>query len=170
MVVEAARKYIGYLEHLDDNLIGVFRANYGKGGHTIFAHFIAQSYRWRVYSGMPWCAVFVHSVFLEALGKQKAREILGKPHPGTRVLYRRLRRRGKLTYKPEVGDVIFLTNGSGNVDHCGIVIGIEGEDVITIEGNTTDPSGVFEKHEGGAVARRVRKLTDSAIVCYGGVG
>jgi hypothetical protein len=167
MVVKTAQKYIGYLEHLDNDLLGLFTANTGKGGCTIFAYLVNRAYRWRNFSGLPWCATFVHSVFIEALGKEKARKLLGKPHPGTRVLYRRFKRNGKLTNTPKPGDIAFLTNGR-RIDHCGIVVCIEEGRVVTIEGNTIDPSGVFQKHEGGAVAQRVRKLTDHAIVCYGG--
>jgi hypothetical protein len=169
VVVKTAQRYIGYLEHLDNDLLGVFTANPGKGGCTIFAYLVSRAYRWRNFSGLSWCATFVYAVFIEALGKQQARKLLGKPHPGTRVLYRRFKRKGKLTDKPKVGDIIFLTNGSGKVDHCGIVVGVDGAEVITIEGNTVDPSGVFEKHEGGAVAQRVRELTDPKIICYGEV-
>jgi len=169
MIVKTAQKYIGYLEHLDNDLLGVFTANSGKGGCTIFAYLINKSYRWRNFSGLPWCATFVHAVFIEALSKEKARKMLGKPHPGTRVLYRRLKRKDRLTDTPKEGDLIFLTNGSGRVDHCGIVVYLERDMVITVEGNTVDPSGVFEKHEGGAVAQRVRELTDPKIICYGEV-
>ena len=169
MVVKTAQKYIGYLEHLDNDLLGVFTANPGKGGCTIFAYLINRAYRWRNFSGVPWCATFVHSVFIEALGKKEAKKLLGKPYPGTRVLYRRFKRKGKLTDQPKAGDIIFLTNGGGVVDHCGIVVEVDGDRVITIEGNTTDTTGVFEEHEGGAVAQRVRELTDPAIVCYGEV-
>jgi len=169
MVVKTAEKYIGYLEHLTNDMLGVYTANTGKGGCTIFAYLINQAYKRRNFSGLPWCVTFVHAVFIEALGKKQARKILGKPHPGSRVLMRRFKRKRRLTDKPKTGDVIFLTNGDGRISHCGIVSCVEGEEIITIEGNTVDPSGVFEKHEGGAVAQRVRKLTDPAIVCYGEV-
>lgn len=167
MVVKTAQKYIGYLEHLSSDLLGVFTANVGKGGCTIFAQIIGCNYRHRNFFGIPWCATFVHAMFIEALGKERARELLGKPHPGSRVLYRRLKRKGKITNAPKAGNIIFCTNGD-RIDHCGIVVCVEEDRVITVEGNTTDPSGVFEKHEGGAVAQRVRLLTDPAIVCYGG--
>lgn len=167
MVVKTAQKYIGYLEHLTNDMLGVFMANTGKGGCTIFAYLINRAYKRRNFSGLPWCATFVYAVFIEALGKEEARKLLGKPHPGSRVLLRRFKRR--LTDKPKAGDIIFLTNGDGRVNHCGIVVCVEGEEIITIEGNTTDPTGVFEEHEGGAVAQRVRKLTDPKIICYGGV-
>ena len=98
------------------------------------------------------------------------RKLLGKPRPGSRVLMRRFKRRGRLTDTPKVGDIIFLTNGDGLVSHCGIVVCVEDDTVTTVEGNTIDPTGgVFKRHEGGAVAQRVRKLTDPAIICYGGV-
>ena len=119
--------------------------------------------------GLPWCAAFVHAVYIEALGKEKARKLLGKPHPGSRVLMRRFKRRGRLTDTPKVGDIIFLTNGDGLVSHCGIVVCVEDDTVTTVEGNTIDPTGGVKRHEGGAVAQRVRKLTDPAIICYEGV-
>ena len=138
----------------------------GKGGFTIFAQIIGVNYRWRNFMGLPWCATFLHAVFIEALGKKEARELLGKPHPGTRVLWRRMKRKNRLTDEPSAGCVVFLTNDR-KVDHCGIVISVNNDTITTVEGNTTDLSGVFEKHEGGAVAQRVRKLTDPAIICYG---
>ena len=168
-VIQTAQKYIGYLEHSSEELLGVFNANVGRGGYTIFAYFISKYYRWRNFYGVPWCALFVHSVFIEAFGKARAKQLLGKPHPGSRVLYRRLKRKGQITDIPSEGCIAFLTNGT-RIDHCGIVVCVEDGDVITVEGNTTDPTGIFEEREGGAVAQRVRKLTDPALVCYGKVG
>lgn len=169
MVAKQAQKWVGYLEHQDHDLIGVYTANPGKGGYTIFSDIIRRHYPRRDFQGLPWCAAFVHAVYIEALGKEKARKLLGKPHPGSRVLMRRFKRRGRLTDTPKAGDIIFLTNGDGLVSHCGIVVCVEDDAVITVEGNTIDPTGVFKRHEGGAVAQRVRKLTDPAIICYGGV-
>ena len=166
----AARKYIGYLEHQSNDLLGIFTKNVGKGGCTIFAAMIQKHYRFRNFSGLPWCATFAHAVCIEAVGKKKARELLGKPHPGTRVLARRMRRKGRLMavdYIPQPGDLIFLHNGDGRISHCGIVDRLEGDTVISIEGNTVDPSGTFPAEKGGAVAVRTRKKTHPAIVAYG---
>ena len=168
MVVEIAKHYVGYLEHTTDDMIGVFRANVGKGGCTLFAWIISMHYRWRNFMGVSWCATFVHAVFIEALGKEQARKLLGKPHPGTRVLMRRLKRKGKLSDTPKEGCIVFLAN-KDKVDHVGIVVGVEEGRIITVEGNTTDPSGIFAEHEGGAVAQRVRKIDDPKIICYGEV-
>ena len=70
-------------------------------------------------------------------------------------------------YIPAPGDLIFLHNGDGRISHCGIVEKVEDETVTSIEGNTGDPTGRFEPHRGGAVAVRIRELTDPAIVAYG---
>ena len=165
-----ARGYVGYLEHADADLLGVYNANVGKGGYTIFSEIIRKHYRLRNFQGLPWCAVFVFAVYLEALGKE-AEKLLGKPHPGTKVLARRFRRKKRLRgkeYRPKKGDIIFLSNFQNEeIGHVGIVTGTDEKMVYSIEGNTIDPSGVFEKADGGAVALRGRVFDDPAIVCYG---
>jgi hypothetical protein len=168
-MIHAAKKWIGYLEHQTNDLLGVYTANIGKGGYTIFAEIVKSYYRWREFSGLPWCAIFVHAVCLETLGKDKARSLLGKPHAGTRTLARRIERKGMIRnkdYIPKANDLVFLHNGDGKISHVGIVEGVDDDILISIEGNTVDPSGHFPKDYGGAVAQRRRKLTDDAIVCY----
>lgn len=165
-----AKKWVGYLEHQSEALLGVYDANVGKGGCTVFALIIRRHYRWRNCMGLPWCAAFVHAVGIEALGKESARSLLGKPHPGTRVLARRMKRKKRLMgreYRPHPGDLIFLHNGDGRISHCGIVERVEGDTVVSVEGNTVDPTGTFPKDRGGAVAVRRRRLTDASIVSYG---
>lgn len=170
MVIETAKKWIGYLEHDHDGLLFVYQANAGKGGYTVFARIIAEHYRWRNFQRLPWCAVFVHAVFLMALGKKEARALLGKPHPGTRVLARRMKQKGRWRnkdYTPKPGDIIFCSNTQDAlIGHCGIVIDVTDDIVVTIEGNTVDPSGTFGKDQGGAVAQRERSKDDPAIVGY----
>jgi hypothetical protein len=171
MVTECALKYVGYLEHATPELLGIFTANIGKGGCTIFAESINRLYRWRNFQGLPWCAVFVHAVYTEALGAHRAAKLLGKPHPGTHVLARRMKRRRlwrDKSHTPKAGDIIFLTNcGNDFIGHVGIVVGVSGDAVQSVEGNTVDPSGTFEEKQGGAVALRERKADDPAIVGYG---
>jgi hypothetical protein len=168
--VEIARGYVGYLEHATEELLGVFTANPGKGGYTVFSEIVRKHYRRRNFQGLPWCAVFVFAVFLEAMGKD-AETLLGKPHPGTKVLARRFRRKKRLrdrSYRPKAGDIIFLSNFQNQViGHVGIVTGTDEKMVYSIEGNTIDPSGVFKREDGGAVAIRGREYNDPAIVCYG---
>lgn len=171
-VVAEATRWIGYLEHKDMHLIGLYRENAGKGGYTAFAELVRQQCR-RNLQGVPWCAVFVHWCFVSVYGRNGAKSLLGRPHAGTRVLARRMRRKGwwrDATYTPEVGDIIFLANNGERIDHCGIVTEIDAETVTSIDGNTVDPSGVFTEEEGGAVALRKRQLNDPRIIGYGRIG
>lgn len=167
-VVEEARRWLGYLEHRDGRLLGVYTANPGKGGYTIFAGMSGLP------QGLPWCVTFLHGVYIEALGRESARRLLGRPHPGTRKLARLLKRRGQWRgrdYRPAPGDLIFLSPaGDGRIGHCGIVEAAEENTVTSIDGNTVDPGGRFPPEEGGAVARRVRALDDHRIVGYGALG
>lgn len=171
-MIKEARKWIGYLEHKNNEQLNLYTVNAGKGGCTIFSLIICRHYRWLNFSGLPWCAVFVHAICIGALGKEKARKLLGIPHAGTKKLARRMKRKGFLEdseYIPSEGDLIFLHNGDGTISHCGIVENVEEDVVTTIEGNTVDPTGYFEESQGGAVSRRRRKLTDSSIVCYANI-
>jgi len=149
-------EWLGYLEHATPELLGVYTANPGKGGYTIFGELTGMQ-------GMPWCTTFVFAV-------HPAKERLGKPCPGVVTLARRMILRGrwrKRGYTPRYGDLIFLRNGpSGLIEHCGIVEDADGEYVASIDGNTVDPSGVFRPEQGGAVARRVRRRDDPKIVGY----
>lgn len=154
--------WIGYLEHEDPRQLGVFDANVGKGGCTIFAQMVYE--RWGVnFLGWPWCTTFVFAVHPEA-------EKLGPPCLGARTLARRMLLTGRWRgrhYVPKPGDLIFCRNHWWErIGHVGIVIEADGETVTSIDGNTVDPSGVFDRLDGGAVARRVRRRDDPKIVGY----
>lgn len=171
-VVAEAAKWIGYLEHKDLKFIGLFKVNAGKGGYTAFAELIRLKCR-RNFQGVPWCAIFVHSCFVNVYGRKGAKALLGRPHAGTRVLARRMRKKGwwrDADYTPVPGDIIFLANDGVTIDHCGIVTDADLETVTSVDGNTVDPSGFFTKEEGGAVALRIRQINDPRIIGYGQIG
>ena len=157
--------WLGYLEHATPCLLGVFDANVGKGGCTIFAQMIWDAQRVNL-MGLPWCATFVHAVINRP-------DILGRAHPGCRVLQRRMKRKGLWRgreYRPRPGDIIFCSNKrTRRVDHVSIVARTDGDTVVSVDGNTVDPSGTFEPSQGGAVALRTRKRNDPVIVGYGAI-
>lgn len=158
--------WIGYLEHANPEKLGVFEANPGKGGWTIFAEIIRQ--RGGPYlQQLPWCVTFIHAMI-------DREDLIGRAHPGCRVLQRRMKRQGywrNRDYIPVPGDLIFCSNTrTRRVDHCGIVEEVRGKQIISIDGNTVDPSGVFAPQDGGAVARRIRDADDPIIVGYGAIG
>ena len=164
-----ALKWVGYLEHLTEDNLWAPTENVGKGGCTIFASIVRHYYPWRNYMRLPWCTTFVYAVFLDAYGKVQACHLLGKPHPGVRVLARRLKRHHAIRdtdYRPQCGDLIFLTNDGRRIGHVGIVVDTTDTEVVSVEGNTVDPSGVFLPKDGGAVAIWHRSFADQKIVCY----
>lgn len=159
--------YIGYLEHASPALLGLPTENAGKGGYTIFAQMLG------CFQGMPWCAVFVHAMYREQFGREQAERMLGKPQAGVRQLARRMKLSGRWRgrdYTPKPWDIVFCSDRSDHrLTHCGIVERLEDRTVISIEGNTVDPSGVFQPEQGGAVARRCRETDDVRIIGYAAI-
>jgi len=170
MKIQDIEHWVGYLEHQTPDQLFAFRENVGKGFCTVFALMvqIAQGINLQE---LPWCATFVHAVINRP-------DILGKAHPGTRVLARRMKRkrlwRGR-DYVPEPGDLIFCTNQPytrRRINHVGVVGTVSEADgtIQSIDGNTHDPSGTFAWEDGGAVARRTRDKDDPHIIGYGATG
>ena len=115
--------------------------------------------------GLPWCATFVHAMVARP-------DLLGRAHPGTRVLVRRMKRKGfwrDPSYKPKQGDLIFLANHK-RIDHCAIVESADETTVTSIDGNTHDLTGKFKWDEGGAVQRITRDRNDIRIRGYAEIG
>lgn len=164
--MNAPEEWLGYLEHRTPELLGLYTANAGKGGYTIFATLLALS-QGRNLQGLPWCVTFVHAAYNRP-------DILGKAHPGSRVLRRRMKRKGLWRgrdYIPQRYDIIFCSNrATSRTDHVGIVTGYADGVVHSIDGNTVDPSGVFRPEQGGAVAHRERRHDDPKIVGYAAIG
>ena len=110
-------------------------------------------------NGLAWCGSFcnwvlaqagvkVHSVVGTAVGAHKFKEI------------------ARWHTKPELGDLAFMDfphDGVDRISHVGIVVGIDGSTITTIEGNT---SGTGDQRNGGMVM--VKQRTDGKeIVGYG---
>ena len=140
-----------------------FTRNAGKGNYTIFAEIIRQKQGIDL-QGFPWCATFVHAVVDKP-------ELLGRAHPGTHVLARRMKRKGlwrTASYDPQEGDLVFFAY-KGNIYHVGIVQDTDDDSISVLSGNTVDPTGVFGPNEGGAVAVRVYDREDDRIEGYGAI-
>ena len=169
MIVTEAKRWVGYMEHADGELLGVYRANTGPGNCTVFARMLLRR-TGANFMGLPWCVTFVFSIFAEALGANKPRRPLGRPPPSATQLAGRMKRRGRwrgLGYTPRRNDLIFLSPRSdGRIGHVGIVAETKDGYVLSIDGNTVDPTGCFPEDYGGAVDYRARKLDDARILGY----
>ena len=128
--IEIAKTEIGYVE-TPDNI-------------TKFGEFTKAN-------GLPWCGSFcnwvlaqagvkVHSVVSTAVGAHKFKEI------------------ARWSDVPALGDLAFMDfphDGVDRISHIGIVVGIDGKTVTTIEGNT---SGTGDQRNGGMVMIKERFL------------
>lgn len=156
----------GYLEHRSPFDLQDFTANTGKGNCTIFAEMVYQR-TGKYLQFLPWCVTFIFAVY------EHPRR-LGKPCAGVSTLRRRMVLRGKwrgIKYRAKRNDLIFCRNlPGGAIDHVGIVLWADDQHVVSIDGNTVDPTGVFEPSDGGAVAIRKRSLSDWHIAGYAKLG
>lgn len=107
----------------------------------------------------PWCDVFVDVGFIECFGLDAACAMTYQPTGAGSALCRQsaqyYKDAGAWFTRPEIGDQIFFYV-SGEINHTGIVVGVDGGSVITVEGNSSDQ-----------VAERVYSIGDSRIAGYG---
>ena len=110
-------------------------------------------------NGLPWCGSFcnwvlaqagvkIHSVVSTAIGAHKFKEI------------------SRWHQEPEIGDLAFMDfphDGVDRISHVGIVVGIDGKSIVTIEGNT---SGNGDQRNGGMVMAKTRTI-GKEIVGFG---
>ena len=147
-VIEVAKAELGYLEKRSNSQLDDKTAN---AGDRNFVKYWSVKPEW---NGAYWCAAFICWVFTEALGKQRAKELL-KHYPY--VYCPTLAGLFTKYSTPQVGDiVIFWKNGA--YAHTGLVIAVSGNTFTTIEGNTSGASSVVPN--GGGVCQKTYNLKD----------
>lgn len=96
---------------------------------------------WGSKQNQPWCGEFVLWVFYKCFGADKALEMLCSTKPSSIPLCSAgadyFKRAGRWHDKPELGDVVFYIY-DGGINHTGIVVGVSGEVIATVEGNSHD--------------------------------
>jgi len=152
-LVDQARKYVGIKEignnsgfRLVDSLQNGFEGMMRKIG-------------WK--QGYAWCAFFVKTCVMYALGEEYAKDLSG----GVLDSWVRLQRSAhwQVQSKPVVGAVVFWDAGGGK-GHCGIIIAVPmAGSIVTIEGNTNDAGsrdgdGVYVKQRKTPVDKKTWKL------------
>ena len=108
----------------------------------------------------PWCDVFVDVGFIECFGLENACAMTYQPMGAGSALCRQsaqyYKDHGAFSQRPEIGDQVFFYV-SGDINHTGIVVSVDGGSVTTVEGNSSD-----------MVARRVYSVGDTGrIAGYG---
>lgn len=119
---------------------------------------LQQMYGWEP-QNQPWCDTFVDDGFVECFGLANACAMTYQPIGAGSALCRQsaqyYKDAGAWTMRPEIGDQVFFY-ASGDINHTGIVVSVDGGSVHTVEGNTSD-----------MVAERVYSVSDSKIAGYG---
>ena len=89
----------------------------------------------------PWCDVFVDAGFIECFGLNLAAQLTYQRKGAFSALCatsaQYYKNNGAWYTSPEVGDQVFF-NVSGGINHTGIVVGVSGGIVTTVEGNSSD--------------------------------
>lgn len=107
-----------------------------------------------------WCDTFTDAAFCICFGLQNASKMtyqpIGKGSAACRYSAQFFKDNNAFFYRnPQVGDVIFFIS-AGAINHQGIVTGVSGLSVTSVEGNSSDQ-----------VARRVRAINSAEIAGYG---
>lgn len=143
-IIKEASKYIGVTEQYNNKVI--FNTEYY--GNEVSG----DAYKW--------CLVFVWYVFKHAGASRLFYD--GAKTAYTPTLLDWFRKKNRLYSAPKVGDIVFFKfGGTQPCNHVGIVTGINGNMIRTIEGNTSDASS----NNGGMVMVRDRDLKN--VVGYG---
>lgn len=107
----------------------------------------------------PWCDVFTDAAFVSCFGLEQGAAMTYQCIGGGSALCRDSARyfaeNGAWRKSPEPGDVVFFIY-DGAINHMGIVTGVSGGSVFTVEGNTAD-----------MVAERCYSIHDPIIAGYG---
>ena len=166
-VIIAARNEIGYVEKASNKDLDIKEANPGENNFTKYNVVVfgsPQAY---------WCASFTCWCFYAAAGKNKemVKELLCGPMSAScQTLLNQFRKANRYSQTPEKGDLIFFHYSRNNTEtnHVGIVAEVSGNNVITIEGNTSAKANSGEAaRNGGTVAQKTHPIGDKSIVGYG---
>lgn len=113
-----------------------------------------------------WCDAFVDWCFYKAYGVATAKSLIGGNFDDYTVASAQMYKNKKAWYtsNPKVGDQVFFKN-STRICHTGIVYKVTEMYIYTIEGNTSGDNVVVAN--GGCVAKKKYKLTNSSIAGYG---
>lgn len=163
-IIEIAKGELGYLEktstrNLDDKKADAASQS-GPNNFTKYARDVGHA------NGQPWCATFVVWVFEQAAGGDKglaSNTLFGATTAGCAANVSKFKKAGKWlepSQTPKPGDVIFYKKS-----HTGVVVGVNGSTVYTIEGNTS-PDNKIER-DGGAVSLKTRTVGATGILGWG---
>jgi len=130
----------------------------GANNYNQYATKWAAAGGWNA-QNQPWCDIFADCAFIECFGIDYASRLTYQPKGGFSALCSAsanfYKNNGAWFSTPAVGDQVFFYV-SGGINHTGIVIGVSGGMVTTVEGNSSD-----------AVRRNSYAVSSSYIAGFG---
>ena len=145
-VISVANAEVGYRE--EDNNWNKYAAELDPLGITYGSK-----------QNQPWCGEWVLWLFYRCFGVDNALKMLCSPKPTGIPLCKTgaqyFKDAGRWYSTPEIGDIVFYYY-SGDINHTGIVTGVSGLSITTVEGNSSD-----------MVARHVYSIGNNVIAGYG---
>ena len=157
-VINIALEEVGYLEKKSNSQLNSKTANAGSANYTKYGKNMGCN-------GQPWCDAFIDDCFVNAYGREKAKELLGgfsNYTPTSAQYFKNMKK--WYTSNPKIGDQIFFKNNV-RIYHTGLVYKIDSSKVYNIEGNTSGANGVIAN--GGGVCKKSYPLNYSKIAGYG---
>lgn len=171
-IISIAKEQEGYLEKKSNKDLDDKYKNAGNNNYTKFARDLdnIKGFYNGKKQGYAWCDVFVDWCFVQAVGVDRAKELLCQPSNslGAGVGYSAdYYKKNNQFYpsNPQIGDQIFFKNTKGSRTHTGLVYQVDKNYVYTIEGNTSSDSGVVAN--GGCVRLKKYSLNYKYIYGYG---
>ena len=170
-MVEIALAEVGYLQKKSNSNLYSKTGNAGSNNYTKYGYQLHKIQSSNMDFPAAWCDAFVDWVVLETCkafgrGIAEARKVICGDFDDYTVYsanYYKKKNRW-FTKQPKKGDQIFFKNSSG-ICHTGIVYKVDSSTVYTVEGNTSNASGVVAN--GGGVAKKSYSLGYSKIAGYG---
>lgn len=133
--VAVAKSQVGYLEKANGSNLKSFKANPGHNNYTKYAQEIGG---WNG-PGAEWCQFFT-SWAGKAAGIPQSILKQGGSCQTTLNQYKQMGtfHASGSNYTPQPGDIVYYAwNSTGRASHVGIVTGNSGNNILTVEGNTT---------------------------------
>lgn len=170
-VLETALGEVGYLEKATGNPLYLESktANAGGNNYTKYGRDLHKVQPKNMDYPAPWCDCFVDWCVWHSTGKDlaKTKKILcGDLDDYTVYSAQRYKDEKRWhTSAPKKGDQIFFKDSKGGICHTGLVYKVGGSTVYTVEGNTSNASGVVAN--GGGVAKKSYSTSFDRIAGYG---
>ena len=164
-VINLAQNEIGYIEKASNSELNDKAANAGSRNFTKYADMMDSIcfYNGKK-NGQPWCAVFYDWLFVTTFGLEIARKVLNRPLNSLSASCKYAKQYYSIiSNSPVVGSQVFFKNSSGVLYHTGIVIKVEKDAFIAIEGNTSTTNF----NNGDRVLMRKYNNTDNKIDSFG---